>query len=133
MNGITVRPEWLMHMEKLDAVSGYRCAREIIAMNPRPEAVFINYASVATGALFALLESRIRIPEEMKIIVYGLSDILQHTTPSLTMVAQPMHEMGMTSIELLMLLIKNSIDMAIVRRVEPKYFWGDSLPQPETC
>ena len=131
MNGITVRPEWLLHMDQLDAVSGYSCAREIIAMNPRPEAVFINYASVATGALFALLESRVRIPEEMKIIVYGVNDILQHTTPSLTMVAQPMHEMGVASIELLMLLIKNSIDMAIVRKVDPKYFWGDSLPRLE--
>ena len=39
--------------------------------------------------------------------------------------------MGVASIELLMLLIKNSIDMAIVRKVDPKYFWGDSLPRLE--
>ena len=128
-NGIQLLPEWILRVERHDAVEGYHSMKKFLQLPQLPEAIFINYASVATGALFAFQEAHVRIPEEMKVIVYGMNDILQHTSPSLTMEAQPMKDMGCASMELLMLMISNNIDMPITRMVEPNYFWGDSFPK----
>lgn len=130
-HGIRMLPEWTIHVERHDAVEGYQSIKNFLRLPELPEAIFINYASVATGALFAFQEAHVRIPEEMKIVVYGMNDILQHTSPSLTMEAQPMKAMGSASVELLMLMISNNIDMPITRMVEPNYFWGDSFPKLE--
>jgi LacI family transcriptional regulator len=63
-----------------DDTSGYQAMRRLLALTPRPDAVFGYNDPTAAGAMKAILEAGIRIPEEIKVIGVGnvhYSDLLR--------------------------------------------------------
>jgi len=63
-----------------DDASGYEAARRLLAIDPRPDAIFGYNDPTAAGAMKAILEAGIRIPEEIKVIGVGnvhYSDLLR--------------------------------------------------------
>jgi LacI family transcriptional regulator len=63
-----------------DDISGYQAARRLLALTPRPDAIFGYNDPTAAGAMKAILEAGIRIPEEIKVIGVGnvhYSDLLR--------------------------------------------------------
>ena len=63
-----------------DDDSGYQATRKLLALNPRPDAIFGYNDPTAAGAMKAILEAGIRIPEEIKVIGAGnvhYSDLLR--------------------------------------------------------
>ncbi len=76
---------------------GYRAMRHLLERPERPQALFISSDIQALGALQALREERIRIPEEMAII--GFDDIKISRYVELSTMRQPMREMGKKAVE----------------------------------
>jgi LacI family transcriptional regulator len=67
-------------VEARDDASAYDAARRLLALNPRPDAIFGYNDPAAAGAMKAVLEAGIRIPEEIKVIGVGnvhYSDLLR--------------------------------------------------------
>ena len=67
-------------VEARDDASAYDAARRLLALNPRPDAIFGYNDPAAAGAMKAVLEEGIRIPEEIKVIGVGnvhYSDLLR--------------------------------------------------------
>ncbi len=63
-----------------DDASGYRAAQQLLALDPRPDAIFGYNDPTAAGAMKAILEAGIRIPDEIKVIGVGnvhYSDLLR--------------------------------------------------------
>jgi LacI family transcriptional regulator len=63
-----------------DDVTGYDAARRLLALSPRPDAIFGYNDPAAAGAMKAVLEAGLRIPEEVKVIGAGnmhYSDLLR--------------------------------------------------------
>jgi LacI family transcriptional regulator len=63
-----------------DDATGYEAARGLLALKPRPDAIFGYNDPTAAGAMKAILEAGIRIPEEIKVIGVGnvhYSDLLR--------------------------------------------------------
>jgi LacI family transcriptional regulator len=63
-----------------DDASGYQAARQVLALEPRPDAIFGYNDPTAAGAMKAILDAGIRIPEEIKVIGAGnvhYSDLLR--------------------------------------------------------
>ncbi len=76
--GITVPPSYVVQAR--DDESGYEVTRRLLALNPRPDAIFGYNDPTAAGAMKAILEAGIRIPEEIKVIGAGnvhYSDLLR--------------------------------------------------------
>ena len=76
--GIQV-PDSYVELAK-DDISGYQATRRLLALTPRPDAVFGYNDPTAAGAMKAILEAGIRIPEEIKVIGVGnvhYSDLLR--------------------------------------------------------
>src|SRR5580704_3536107 len=73
---------------------GYRAAREIAALSPRPTAVFAANDAMAIGALSAFREVGLRVPED--IAVAGFDDIpmARYMSPPLTSVHVEISELG---------------------------------------
>jgi DNA-binding LacI/PurR family transcriptional regulator len=63
-------------------------------------AVFAATDELAIGAIKALYDSGIRVPEEVSVIGLDDIDISTFTTPALTTVRQPIFEMGKKSADL---------------------------------
>lgn len=81
--------------------SGYRAGRQVLAIRPRPDAVFAANDMMAIGCMAALREAGIRVPEE--IAVGGFDDVpmARYVTPALTTIQVHIAELGGQAMALL--------------------------------
>ncbi|MBZ9938904.1 LacI family transcriptional regulator [Mesorhizobium sp. BR1-1-16] len=72
---------------------GYHHTRALLALDDRPTAIFATCDILAAGALQAIYEAGLRVPDDISVI--GFDDTLAaNLTPQLTTVAQPMEQLG---------------------------------------
>jgi LacI family transcriptional regulator len=72
---------------------GYRHAKSLLELQERPTAIFATCDILAAGALQAVYEAGLRVPDDISVI--GFDDtIAANLTPQLTTVAQPMEDLG---------------------------------------
>jgi LacI family transcriptional regulator len=82
--------------------SGFEMAKEAIAMSPRPTALFAANNFIAIGALKALQDSELSVPEDMALVGFDDLPPALVTFPFLTVAAQPAYEMARIGAELLL-------------------------------
>jgi LacI family transcriptional regulator len=80
---------------------GYQAAQSLLALEARPDALFIANNAMTIGAIRALNEAGIRMPEEMALVCFDDSEWAEFFTPALTVVRQPTYTMGNLAGELL--------------------------------
>jgi len=76
--GLTMPDAYVEHAT--DDASGYDAARRLLQLQPRPDAIFGYNDPTAAGAIKAILEAGIQIPEQIKVIGVGnvhYSDLLR--------------------------------------------------------
>jgi LacI family transcriptional regulator len=69
-HGLTAPPEYIVSGEWGDR-GGYEAMRRLLALAPRPDAVFCYNDPVAAGAIQAILEAGLRIPQDIAIVGAG--------------------------------------------------------------
>jgi len=70
-HGLSVGPGYVVNAEETDSVadqSGYQAARKLLALDPRPDGIFCHNDLVASGAMRAIFEAGLRIPEDVALI-----------------------------------------------------------------
>ena len=82
--------------------SGFEMAKQAVAKTPRPTALFAANNFIAIGALKALLDSNLSVPEEMALVGFDDLPPALVTFPFLTIAAQPAYEMAQKGAELLL-------------------------------
>jgi LacI family transcriptional regulator len=92
--------------------SGYRAVPKILAMKQRPTAIFAANDSMAIGALRALREAGIAIPDDMTLAGFDDIPMARYLTPQLTTVRVDIAEMGRRAVEYLVSSLDDS-DTAI--------------------
>lgn len=87
--------------------TGFTCAQALLAAPERPTAIFASNDVMAFGAMEAVRDRGLRIPDDVSIV--GFDDIPQAATvyPPLTTVRQPLAEMGARATHMLLELIEN--------------------------
>lgn len=84
---IPVREEWVLRDEyNLDG--GYRCIKRLLQVPQRPTALLICNYFMAMGAIMALNEENIRVPEELSVISFDEIEWAKAMKPRLTTVNQ---------------------------------------------
>jgi len=82
---------------------GYDAAQRLLdAGAPLPDAIFCFNDPVAIGAMKALKNAGIRIPQDIAIVGFSEGSMATVVEPQLTTVQQPMHEMGRQAATLLL-------------------------------
>ncbi len=97
--GIRPSPDWIAEGDFTEA-GGYMAMRRLLSA--RPDAVFVASDLMAMGALKALREAGLRVPEDMAIVGYDDVELAQFTDPPLTTVRQPIYELGRVAVQLLL-------------------------------
>jgi LacI family transcriptional regulator len=82
--------------------SGYRAGERLLALAPRPTAVFAANDSMAIGCLFALREAGVEVPGELALAGFDDIPIARYLTPSLSSVHVPIAELGTRAMERLL-------------------------------
>jgi len=102
--GIPYREAWV-RQGNFDEESGYTAIKELMELDERPSAVFIASDMVAMGALRALHEENVRVPEQVAIVGFDDITAARFITPALTTVHVPTFGLGWGAAELLIRII----------------------------
>jgi LacI family transcriptional regulator len=110
--GQVVNPELIVESDFTEA-GGYHAMQRLI---PRqPDAVFVASDTMAVGALRALHEAGLRLPEDVAIVGFDDMPFAARTDPPLTTIRQPIQRSGELATETLIDLIQHP--QATTRRV----------------
>ena len=80
---------------------GHRAALSLLNAPERPDALFIANNPMAAGALRAIRELGLSIPDDVAIVAFDDSPWTTLTSPQLSVIAQPAYEIGRVAAELL--------------------------------
>ncbi len=86
--------------------SGYAGCRQLLQASPRPTAIFAGNDRMAVGAIYALFDAGLRVPEEMAVVGYDNQEVARIFRPSLTTVTLPLYEMGQATAQMLLDLME---------------------------
>ena len=103
-SALTPGPEWIVDGDFTEA-GGYNAARQLLPH--RPDAIFAASDSMAFGALRALQEANLRVPEDIALVGFDDLPFAAHTNPPLTTVRQPIQNTGVLAVEALIDRIEN--------------------------
>ncbi|MFP4016470.1 MAG: LacI family DNA-binding transcriptional regulator [Halanaerobiales bacterium] len=99
--------EGLMKYGSYGFTGGFRATKELLQMDNPPTAIFAISDITAIGAIKAIKESDLRIPEDIAVVGFDNTSIASMYDPQLTTISQPRYKLGKVSMEILMDLIKN--------------------------
>ncbi|QXD15144.1 LacI family transcriptional regulator [Rhodocaloribacter litoris] len=104
--GLPVDPGLIVEGDFTQA-AGYRAMQALLARTPRPTALFAANDAMAIGAMGALREAGLRVPED--VAVGGFDDIpmAPYLNPPLTSVHVPISELGALAMQRLIDRIEN--------------------------
>jgi LacI family transcriptional regulator len=88
--------------------AGYEMTQKAIAATPKPTALFAANNFVAIGAIQALREQNLRVPEDFALVAIDDVPAAYSINPFLTVVNQPAREMGKRAATLLLDRINGS-------------------------
>ncbi len=82
--------------------SGYKLTQALLEISPPPTALFCTNNLMTVGALQALRERKVRIPDDLSLVGYDDMEWWTLTHPPLTTVSQPVYELGHEAMRLLL-------------------------------
>ena len=101
--GLAVREDWYRLADAdYSFASGQAAARALLAVTPRPTAIFCVSDILALSVIAAAQELGLSVPGELTVTGFDDLDYTTMMHPHLTTVAQPCHEMGRQSVDLLL-------------------------------
>lgn len=100
-NGLPV-DEGLIRQGDWGVDSGQRAAEELLALSERPTAIFAANDIMALGAMYALQEAGVKIPQDIAMVGYDDRDFAAWIKPALTTVRMPAYEMGQAAARLML-------------------------------
>ena len=105
--GVEVRADWVLY-GRFSKESGYEMTQQVLATSPRPTALFAGNNFIAIGALRALRDAGLRVPEDISVVAFDdlMADLA--VEPFLTVVDQPSYEMGRQAADLLLARLSGS-------------------------
>ena len=87
---------------------GEQSAAELLDRQHRPTAIFAGNNALAAGALRAIRRRKLRIPDDVALVAFDEVPWMSLVEPQLTVIHQPIYEIGRTAAHLLLERIAGS-------------------------
>jgi LacI family transcriptional regulator len=104
---LTYDPKLVYLLEKMSFEEGEYFTKKLVAEHPDVDGIFINTDLVAVGAIKALTELKINVPNDIAVIGFSNWFMSAVISPGLSTINQPGYEMGKQAFKLLYKEIKN--------------------------
>ena len=96
-------------------------------MKKKPDAIFTITDRMAIGAMLAIKEKGLSMPDDIGLIGFNNEPITKLVTPSISSIEQPAFELGKVAAKLLIEVMNNEADLSNREIVlEPKIFVRES-------
>lgn len=89
---------------------GYKALYDLWNMGKRPSAVMVTNYEMTIGAIMAINDLRIAVPDDLSIIGFDNIQMSKVVRPPLSIVEQPMKEIGLRAAKLLVRRLKEDYD-----------------------
>jgi LacI family transcriptional regulator len=99
--GIQINPKWEIE-GGFTSEKGYVAMQRLLVLNERPSAIFASNDLMAIGALCAATRHGLRVPEDISVVGFDDIALAAYSSPPLTTVAQPKHQLGSMAASFLM-------------------------------
>lgn len=113
--GLTLNPDWIKQ-GYFEPEGGYQCTHEILRQTTLPTAIFCFNDVMALGAISAINEKGLRVPQDISIIGYDNIHASRFYSPALTTVHQSKSRLGKKAAELLFKRIQNKESNTAIKR-----------------
>ncbi len=100
-HGLSVEPDLLEEAKGTGCEGGYGAARRLLARRPLPNALFCNNDEVAIGAMKAVQDAGLGVPDDVAVVGFDDIPIAGFLSVPLTTVAQPIAESARLAVEML--------------------------------
>ena len=111
---LEIRDEWMVQ-GRFSVDGGYEAMKEILTLKDRPTAIFCQGDEIAVGAMQAIKEAGLKVPDDFSIVGFDDIEISQYLNPALTTIRQKKEEMGIEAADMVIELINN-----LEEKVEPE-------------
>ena len=88
------REDYVVEGPEFSREQGYRAMEKLISLDDRPTAVFCSSDMLAIGAIKAINDANLSVPEDFSIVGFDGTELGQLITPRLTSVKQDANQMG---------------------------------------
>ena len=128
--GISIKPELTLQIEGTSSTPelGYPTAKRLLERNQHFTALFAYNDISAIGAIWALREAGLRVPEDVSVMGFDDIPAAAFNSPGLTTVRQPLERMGQIAAKTLIDRIEGAADYVAEIAIEP-----DLVVRGSTC
>ena len=99
--------------------TGYTITQKLLRERELPDAIFCANDAMAVGAIGALHEAGLRVPDDIAVVGFDDIPIARFLTPPLTTVRVPIAELGSSATERLIDALRGGVPLAAHREVVP--------------
>lgn len=99
--------------------NGYEQTLRALHVRQRPTAIFALSNTILLGALKAIRELRLRIPDDISVLSFDNYEYLDYLDPSVTRISQPSAEIGAQAMEILLRRISGEAPQTDQLRLAP--------------
>lgn len=98
---LPIQPGYLVNAGFFSVEEGKQAMEQLLQLSSPPTAVFVAGDQMAIGAIEAVHEHGLRVPEDISVIGYDDIEMIKYITPKLTTIRQDTDEIGEAAAELL--------------------------------
>ena len=117
--GLTINPNWVME-GFFEPEDGYECMNKILRQDTLPTAVFCCNDVMALGAISAIGEKGLRVPDDISIIGYDNIHASRFYSPPLTTIHQSKSRLGVQAVNLLFERINHKSEQRETLEIHPE-------------
>jgi LacI family transcriptional regulator len=108
--------------------SGYDLLQELMRIDPPPTAIYVTNYEMTVGSIIAINENNIKIPEDLSLIGFDNLDLARIVRPPLSIVVQPVKQIGETAARVLLKRLKSDLSgFPLVARLKTELLLRDSI------
>jgi LacI family transcriptional regulator len=106
--------------------AGFACAQRLLNLSDPPTAIFASNDQSATGAIKAIYEAGLRVPDDISVVGFDNIPEVAYTHPGLTTVDQSIDKMGYIATKMLISLIEGDSPESGLYKVPTRLVVRDS-------
>ena len=122
---LTLKEEWNC-IGDFEEKSGYEIVKRLIHMKSLPEVICAANDEMAIGAIKALQEKGIRVPEDIGVIGFDDIPMAEYINPKLTTIRRPTYDLGVLATHTLFNNIKGNLG-GISKKLSTEFIIRESL------
>lgn len=111
--------------------SGYTAAQDILSANPIPTAIVAANDQMAFGAIRAIQDNGLRVPEDIAVVGYDDDEFAKVSNPTITTVSLPLFEMGQIAATNLLKQLNGDESASEEIRIKSRLIIRQSCGSPE--